>query len=178
MRKKLLFHTCCAPCSGFLVKRFSADYQVTVYFDNDNIYPKQEFSKRLAEAKKYFELQGIDFIATDYNHDKWLQKIKGLEAEPERGARCDACYWYRLRATAEYAARNGYDVFGTTLSISPHKKADIINQLGQKLAQQFNLEFLAGDWKKQDGFKQAMVLSHQEGFYHQNYCGCEFSIRG
>jgi len=177
-KKKLLFHTCCAPCSGFLVRYFSVDYQVAIYFDNSNIYPKAEYQKRLQEAKRYFEKQKISFIAVEYNHNDWLKFISGLENEPERGKRCEKCYLYRLENTARYAKENNYDIFASTLAISPHKNANKLNEIGEALSEKHGVEFLAGDWKKQDGFKKAMELSHQEGFYHQNYCGCEFSIRG
>ena len=176
--KKLLLHTCCAPCGGFLAQEFLTNYELTIYFSNSNIYPKSEYQHRLEEIRQYFKTQKINFILAEYNHESWLEFIRGLEKEPERGKRCEQCYLYRLEHTVKYASDNGYDIFASTLAISPHKDAEKLNQIGKDLAKKYDVEFLAGDWKKQDGFKKAMVLSHKEGFYHQDYCGCEFSIRG
>ena len=175
-KKKLLLHTCCAPCSGFLAVEFQNQYQVDIYFDNSNIYPEDEYQRRLQEAKTYFGKQRIKLIEVEYNHQDWLEIIKGLENEPERGKRCDQCYLFRLENTAKYAKKNNYDIFASTLAISPHKDAKKLNQIGEKLSQEYGIEFLVGDWKKKDGFKKAMKFSHQEGFYHQDYCGCEFSV--
>jgi len=172
---KLLLHTCCAPCSAFLVKQLAKTYAVTVYFTNDNIDSQIEYDLRLKEARKYFVGQGTDFISADYRHADWLEFIRGLEAEPEKGRRCNLCYAYRLKDTAKYAKRHGYDLFASTLSISPHKLADQINQIGMELEDELGVKFLAGDFKKQDGFKNAMAMAKQYGFYRQNYCGCEFS---
>lgn len=175
---KLLLHTCCAPCSGFLAQTLSANYQLTIYFDNSNIYPKIEYLKRLKEVKDFFANQQINFIKTKYNHSDWQKKIEGLEHEPEKGKRCKLCYYHRLKNTASYAQKHGFDSFASTLAISPHKDVKILNNLGRALAIKYNIKFLSGDWKKQDGFKRAMALSHREGFYHQHYCGCEFSQDG
>lgn len=177
MKQKLLLHTCCATCSVFLAEKLSADYQVTVFFDNSNIYPKSEYDKRLKEAKNYFEQQGIEFVESSYDHQDWLMAIAGLESEPERGKRCLVCYRKRLLNTALYAKENDFDFFASTLSISPHKDAQNINNIGEEIAEEIGLNFLAGDWKKNDGFKKAMEVSRQCDFYRQNYCGCEFSLR-
>lgn len=176
-KPSLLLHTCCATCSGFLVKSLTADYSVKVYYYNPNIHPVAEYIKRLNEAKKYFETQQIDFIMAPHDHGAWLAKVRGLELEPERGKRCKICYHDRLAATARVAKENGFKFFSSALSVSPHKDAKIIINLGRALAVKYGVEFLAGDWKKNDGFKQAMALSRSENFYRQNYCGCEFSVR-
>ncbi len=175
-RPRLLLHTCCAPCSGFLVKELSKDFSVTIFYFNPNIYPDAEFKKRLTEAEQYFKRQGVDFIEAPYERESWLELVAGLEHEPERGRRCKLCYWWRLKTTAQYAPEHGFSHFASTLAISPHKDARAINNLGRALALKYGIKFLAGDWKKNDGFKRAMILSHREDFYHQDYCGCEFSI--
>jgi len=174
-KPKLLLHVCCAPCSGYLAKELSRDYQVTVYFDNPNIFPDDEYFKRREETEKFFKKGKIDYVEGVYNHEVWREYIKGLELEPEKGKRCKLCYHYRLEKAAEYASENHYDLFASTLAISPHKNSEIVNSLGTALAKTYKVEFLAEDWKKEDGFKKAMELANKEAFYRQNYCGCEFS---
>jgi len=160
-----------------LAEKLSADYQVTIFFTNDNIYPALEYQKRLKEAQQYFQGRGLKVVAGPYDHGRWLKFVAGLEQEPERGRRCLACYRYRLALTADFARLNGFAAFASTLAISPHKNALAINTIGEEIAKQSSLEFLAGDWKKQEGFKKSSALSRQYGFYRQNYCGCEFSLR-
>jgi len=174
-KKQLLLHACCATCSGFLAGQLSADYQVAIFYYNPNIYPQSEYVRRRDEAKKYFARQECRFIESDSDHNKWREMIVGLEREPERGKRCEFCYRERLEQAARYARDHGFDAFASTLAISPHKDAQLINRLGKELEQKYGVEFLAGDWKKQDGFKRAMDLSHEHNFYRQNYCGCEYS---
>lgn len=177
MKPKLLLHACCATCSAFLADKLSADYQVTIFFANDNIFPASEYRKRLKEARQYFQSQRIEFIESAYNHRRWLKAIAGWENEPERGGRCLICYRYRLMLADDFARGHGFAAFASTLSISPHKDAAAINTIGQEIAGKHSLEFLAGDWKKNEGFKRAMELSRQCDFYRQHYCGCEFSFR-
>jgi len=167
-------HACCATCSGFLASKLASDYEVAVFYYNPNIFPAAEYARRRDEAEKYFLGQGYEFIEILGGHDGWLEQVKGLENEPERGKRCLVCYRQRLEKTARYAKEHNYDIFASTLAISPHKDAKLINSLGQELAQTFGVEFLAGDWKKQDGFRQAMAVSHEHNFYRQSYCGCEY----
>lgn len=176
-KPKLLLHTCCAPCSGFLAHQLLRDFDLLIYFQNSNIWPVQEYHRRLEEAKKFFQKEGLEFFEDDYDHEAWLESVAGLEGEPERGKRCEECYRFRLARAARFAQARGFDFFATTLSISPHKDAKVINSVGEKIAQEKGIKFLSGDWKKFDGFKNAMVFSHDQGFYHQNYCGCEFSLR-
>lgn len=177
MKPKLLLHTCCATCSGHLAVELAKDYDVKIYFDNSNIFPREEFFKRADEARKYFDEIGFEFVQADYLHDEWLGLVQGLEGEPERGERCLMCYRFRLGNSAAYARRHGFDCFASTLAISPHKDAEAINSIGESLGDEYGVKFLAGDWKKQDGFKNAMCLSKEQGFYRQDYCGCEFSRR-
>ncbi len=175
MKPKLLFHVCCAPCSGFLSTKLGKDFNLTVYYDNSNIFPQEEFNRRAQEAKKFFESQKINFILAKWEHDKWLDLVRGLENEPERGKRCAVCYRYRLKNAVEYAKDNSFDVFATTLSVSPHKDSQLLSEIGRSLSQEYGVEFLDEDFKKNDGFKLAMEFAKQLGFYRQNYCGCEFS---
>lgn len=176
-KPKLLLQACCAPCSGFLVKKLAIDFAVTVYFSNNNLYPAAEYQKRLNEAQDYFQREKVDFMVAPYNHQTWQEAVAGWENEPERGKRCALCYAYRLTQTAKIAKENDFVYFASTLAISPHKDAQLINQLGQEIGQKQGIKFLIGDWKKEDGFKKAMVLSRAERFYQQDYCGCEFSLK-
>ena len=176
-RSKLLLHTCCAPCSGYLTTELANDFDLTVYYDNSNISPKEEYQKRKSEAEKFFTAAGVKFIEAEYDHDAWREKMIGLEYEPERGKRCVLCYYLRLKNAAEYAQQNGYDYFASTLSISPHKDAKALSNLGRALAKKIGVNFLDENWKKQERFKKAMAFSREHEFYHQDYCGCEFSQR-
>jgi epoxyqueuosine reductase len=175
--KKILLHSCCAPCSAHVIQELVKEYKVTLFYFNPNIFPEEEYQKRLAEAKKYLKKIKVDLIEGEYNHDLWLEKVKGYENEPERGKRCYICYKVRLEKTALEAKENGFDVFCSTLSISPHKDAEMINKIGLGLSEEYKIEYLASDWKKQEGFKKACDISREEGFYRQEYCGCEFSMR-
>ena len=175
-KPKLLLHACCAPCSGFLARELSRDFSVSMYFNNPNIFPLKEWEARKQEANIFFEKEKIDFIEEEHDHGSWLDLIKGLEQEPERGRRCVLCYNFRLEQTARHARENGFAYFTTTLSISPHKDARAINYLGKALSKKYKVKFLEGDFKKKDGFKKAMAFSHNHDFYRQHYCGCEFSI--
>ncbi len=174
---ELLLHSCCAPCSAYVIKELQKKYKVTLFYFNPNIFPEEEYQKRLKEAKKYCQKIKVDFIEGEYNHQDWLEKIKGYEQEPERGKRCQICYKVRLEKTALEAKKLGFDMFCSTLSISPHKDAQMINKIGQELSEQYQIEYLASDWKKQEGFKKSCDISKEEGFYRQDYCGCEFSMK-
>jgi predicted adenine nucleotide alpha hydrolase (AANH) superfamily ATPase len=157
--------------------KLKEDYKVTLFFYNSNIYPETEYLKRYNEIKKWAEKEKIVMIQGEFDQENWFSKVKGLEQEPEGGVRCAVCYKKRLEETAKYASENDFHIFTTTLTISPHKKASIINSIGLKLSEDYNIEFIEADWKKQDGFKKACELSRQQGFYRQEYCGCKFSIR-
>ena len=177
MKPKLLLHICCAPCSGYLVSELADNFEVTVYYDNSNIYPAGEYQTRKNEAKEFFAASGVKFIEQPYDHDSWLKITKDLAGEPERGQRCILCYHLRLASAAQYAKDNGYDLFSSTLSISPHKNAKILSNLGRAISKKIGLGFVNENWKKKDRFKKAMEFSRQRDFYQQNYCGCEFSTR-
>lgn len=177
MRPKLLLHSCCAPCSIYVLQQLMSDWDLTVYFYDPNIHPRAEYNQRRDEMKVYCEKLKIDFIEGPYDSLAWLEKTKGLEQEPERGKRCDVCFDLRLGETARLAKAENFAAFATVLSISPHKDAKKISLIGQKLSQLFGVDFLDRDWKKNEGFKIACALSKQENFYRQNYCGCMYSKR-
>jgi len=173
----ILLHSCCVPCSAHVINELIKKYDVTLFYFNPNIFPEGEYQKRFNEAKRYCQKIKVDFIEGKYNHQAWLEKIKGYENEPERGRRCEICYRVRLEKTALEAKKLGFDIFCSTLSISPHKDAQMINKIGLELSKEYGIEYLESDWKKQDGFKKSCDISREEGFYRQSYCGCEFSIR-
>jgi len=177
VKPKLLLHSCCAGCAAYVIKLLSKNYAVTSYFFNPNIQPKEEYQKRKKELKKYCQKVKISFIEADYELAKWQELTKGFEFEPEKGKRCLICYAMRLEKTAEYAQKNSYEYFATTLSVSPHKLADRINQFGLKIAELYKVKFYQADFKKNDGFKKACQISRQENFYRQDYCGCVYSQR-
>ncbi|HRY59836.1 MAG TPA: epoxyqueuosine reductase QueH [Patescibacteria group bacterium] len=172
--QKLLLHTCCAPCSAYVLKLLET-FDVSVFYYNPNIDTADEYEKRKNECQKYCEKNGIKFIEITYQPKEWQLYIEGLESEPEGGKRCEKCFELRLTKTAEFALKNGFDYFATTLSISPHKNSKLINEIGNKIANQFGLKFLEADWKKEDGYKKSCEISRNEGFYRQNYCGCKYS---
>ncbi|MFA6422408.1 MAG: epoxyqueuosine reductase QueH [Candidatus Buchananbacteria bacterium] len=176
-KPKLLLHVCCSTCGGYLAQELLEQYDVAIFFDNSNIFPKEEFFRRSDEAKKFFTSQGYEYVQPEYNHEEWSMLVSGLEGEPERGGRCRICYRFRLDKAAIYAKENGFKYFASTLAISPHKDAVAINEIGSFLAKQSGINFLAGDWKKHEGFKKAMQFSCEHDFYRQNYCGCEFSMK-
>jgi predicted adenine nucleotide alpha hydrolase (AANH) superfamily ATPase len=186
MRKHLLLHSCCGPCSTAVIERLAADYEITVFFYNPCITDAQEYEKRKLNQLKFIEAVNkkagcesgcINFIEGDYEPDKFLQRVRGLEDEPEGGKRCTACFSMRLEKTAAYAARHGYPIFGTTLTVSPHKNYQLISRIGLELAEEYGVEFLDMDFKKQAGFQRSVQLSKEYGLYRQDYCGCDFSRR-
>lgn len=177
MRPRILLHTCCAPCSTYVIKKLEDDYKVTSYFYNPNIHPKEEYTKRKEEMKAYAERLHIDFVEGEYDIEKWMQITRGLEEEKEGGKRCTICYELRMERTAKFASQKGFDYFATVLSISPYKKADVINQIGRRLSSHFGVNFLEADFKKRDGFKISVKMSKEAELYRQNYCGCIFSKR-
>ena len=176
-KKKMLFHVCCANCMLYPVSILSADYDITLFFYNPNIGPEQEYKKRLESVKRASASLGIDLIAPDYKPDTFIELAAPLKDEPEGGKRCSICFELRLSETAKYAAANNFDIFGTTLTVSPHKNQEKINSTGRQLSIKYQIDFYAADFKKQDGFKKTMQLSSKMGVYRQNYCGCIYSIR-
>jgi predicted adenine nucleotide alpha hydrolase (AANH) superfamily ATPase len=170
--KKVLLHTCCANCAAASIERLlELEYDVGLYFCNSNIYPLTEFKLRCKDMEDYAKSNGIPIWIADYDHDDWLSFIKGFENEPEKGERCRLCFRYNLEKTAKLVDIESYDLFTTTLTISPHKISKIIFAEGKKYD-----NFLDIDFKKKDGFKRSLKLSEVNKFYRQKYCGCEFSM--
>lgn len=177
----LLLHSCCAPCSSYVLEYLSSYFKITVLYYNPNIYPESEYSKRIIEQQTLIGEMDIkypvQFIAGGYDKEKFYEMAKGLEEVKEGGVRCFKCYELRLRETAEIAKEGGYDYFTTTLSISPLKNAAKLNEIGLKLAEEYGVSYLTSDFKKKNGYKRSVELSAQYGLYRQDYCGCEFSMR-
>lgn len=175
--KKLLLHSCCAPCSTAVIERLINDYNITIYYYNPNIDSSVEFYHRLEEEKRYCKEKNIDVIEDGYDENQFLSQVKGLENEKEGGARCPVCFKLRLKKTAEKAKELGFDIFTTTLSVSPYKNAEILNEIGKTVANEVGIEYLEANFKKKDGYKRSIELSRQYNLYRQNYCGCKFSKR-
>lgn len=176
-RPRLLLHVCCAPCATAVMERLSRDYQVTAYFYGPNIHPEQEYELRLGEMQRMAIELSVPLISGPYDPDRWFQQTAGHEHDLEGGERCQLCYRLRLENAAHLARNSGFERFATTLSVSPHKQAEAINQIGQEIAERHQLKFLAADFKKQNGFKRSVELSHRMGLYRQSYCGCTYSRR-
>lgn len=171
--KRLLLHVCCAPCSMHCIETIKKDYDLVLFFSNSNIWPEEEYKKRLGNARKIADAYSIELVEDDYNHKAWLEHIKGFESEPEGGKRCAKCFEFNLRRAAEYAEKNSFDYFTTTLTISPHKDSKTIFEIGKRLSDRF----FEMDFKKKDGFSHSTELSKKLNLYRQSYCGCEFSMR-
>ena len=178
-RPKLLLHACCAPCSSATLERLSAHFDLTILYYNPNIYPPEEYHRREAELERFVEQAGYHYpvVELPYDPQEFYTAVQGLEQEPERGSRCTVCYRLRMRRAAQYAAEHGFDWFTTTLSISPHKDARRINEIGQQLEEEFGVKHLPSDFKKHNGYLRSLQLSEEYGLYRQDYCGCEFSAR-
>lgn len=189
----LLLHSCCAPCSSYVLEYLSQYFQIAVFYYNPNIYPPEEYTKRVKEQENFIQrftahvsaegegkdraFYPIDFVEGSFAQDKFYDLVKGLEDVPEGGERCFLCYEMRLREAAEYAKRLNMDYFTTTLSISPLKNAEKLNEIGEKLAEEYGISYLCSDFKKKDGYKRSVELSKEYGMYRQDYCGCIFSKR-
>lgn len=175
----LLLHSCCAPCSSYTLEYLSRYFSITVFYFNPNISPKAEFDKRFAEQKRLIETlpseNKISLICGDYNYDEFLNIARGYESVPEGGERCFRCYRMRLEKTAELAKQNGFDYFCTTLSISPLKNSQKINEIGFDVAEKYGVKWLPSDFKKHEGYKRSIELSREYDLYRQNFCGCVFS---
>lgn len=177
MKKKLLLHVCCAPCSTHAINELKKDYDLTLYFYNPNIHKEDEYKKRLNEVKKIALKLDLPLIVGKYNIDKWFRATKGQEKEKEGGKRCSTCFFLRLEDVAKYAKKHKFHAFTTTLSVSPHKNVTIINMIGKRLNTKHCVDFLAADFKKNDGYKKSLELSKKHGLYRQKYCGCIYSLR-
>lgn len=188
VQQKLLLHSCCAPCSSYVLEYLRMHFQITVFYYNPNITEQAEYQKRAEEQRKLIvalngQLGGegrpgyIRILEGAYEPERFFQMAKGLEDCPEGGERCMGCYALRLAETARQAAAGGFDYFTTTLTISPLKNAAKLNEIGERLAGQYGVACLPSDFKKKDGYRQSVELSAKYGLYRQNYCGCIYSRR-
>jgi epoxyqueuosine reductase len=177
-KPRVLLHICCAPDSTAVFERLKDDYQVLGYFHNPNIYPPEEYARRLREAERVSQAMGFDWVPSEYSPETWEAAVVGLETEPETGLRCGVCFKHNLGATAAKAHALGIAVFATTLTISPHKSSSRIFSVGREAGQAHGVKFLEFDFKKKDGFKRSLELSRSLSLYRQHYCGCRYSLRG
>ncbi|MBE5993167.1 MAG: epoxyqueuosine reductase QueH [Paenibacillaceae bacterium] len=178
---KLLIHSCCAPCSSYVLEYLSQYFDITVYFYNPNIYPPLEYIRRVEEQDRL--IQEMNFVhpvtlqTGAYEPQEFYRIVEGLEKEPEGGIRCFHCYELRLQEAAKIAQAGRFDYFTTTLSISPLKNADKLNEIGEKLGREYRVAYLPSDFKKKNGYKRSVELSKEHDLYRQDYCGCVFSQR-
>ncbi len=175
----LLLHSCCAPCSSHCIEYLSQYFKITVLYYNPNIYPEAEYEKRKAEQKRLISQMPtkypVSFLDCDFESESFYKAVKGLEKCREGGERCFVCYRLRLEKTANMAKSHGFDYFTTTLTISPLKNAQKINEIGNELSEEYSVKFLPSDFKKREGYKRSIELSREYNLYRQNYCGCIFS---
>ena len=178
---RLLLHSCCAPCSSYCISCLTEFFHVTVFYYNPNIYPPEEYSMRVQEQKRFLKefptRYPVTFVEGSYDTDRFYAMAKGMEKLPEGGERCFACYRLRLSETAAYAKEHGFDFFTTTLSISPLKNAEKLNEIGAELEQEYGVRYLFSDFKKKDGYKKSTEISKEYHMYRQYYCGCVYSKR-
>ena len=173
--KRLLLHSCCAPCSTACIERLKKDLDITIFYYNPNIDTEAEFNLRAKEQQRYCKKENIDCIVFDYDKKVFLDNAKGLENELEGGKRCEKCFYLRLKKTAEKGKELGFDYFATTLTVSPLKNATLINKIGKQIEQECGVKYLVTDFKKNNGYLRSITLSKENNLYRQNYCGCEFS---
>ncbi len=173
---KVLLHTCCAPCTTHCVEVLrELGHQPTLFFSNSNIYPEQEYTKRLKEVVKLAAIADVPMIVEEPDHDGWVNLVaNGFESEPEGGTRCSRCFKYVLQRTYDRMLEEKMDAFTTTLTVSPHKSSEVIETIGKNVSESAYLDI---NFKKQDGFKRSLELSEQHELYRQSYCGCEHSMR-
>ena len=178
-KPSLFLHCCCAPCSSYVLEYLHPYFQITLFFYNPNITEEKEYKKRKEELKRYVSEipfgKEIKMVDADYLPEKFWEVSRGLEQEPERGGRYEKCFQLRLSETAKKAREGNYDYFCTTLSISPHKNADLLMKIGEELAERFEICYLPSDFKKKNGYKRSIELSREYDLYRQDYCGCVFS---
>lgn len=176
----LLLHVCCAPCSSAVLEVLRTYFDITVFFYNPNISPEAEFVFRLDELKRLLPAMGLNevsIVAPEYDYTEFADIVSGMEDLPEGGARCRKCYHLRIDKTFAYAAQNGFDYVTTTLSVSPYKNAQWLNEIGIELQEKYGVKYLCSDFKKGNGYKRSCELSKEFDLYRQNYCGCVYSKR-
>ena len=174
-KPRLLLQSCCAPCSTTVIEKLKDYFDITIIYYNPNIEPLEEYEKRKKEQIKIIEHYGLKYLDCDYDNDLFHQMSLGLELEPEKGIRCHKCYRLRLDYVARIAKEKEYDFFGTTLTVSPYKLSNIINEIGLDLERIYDIKFLVSDFKKNNGYKNSIELSKKYNLYRQNYCGCIYS---
>ena len=176
---KILLHSCCAPCSSYVITFLSNYFDITILYYNPNIAPQEEYEKRKNEQIKLIKTLNtknkLDFLDCDYENNIYNEVIKGYENIPEGGSRCHICFNLRLEKTAKLAKLNNYDYFCSTLTVSPHKNSKVINEIGEKISNKYDIKWLYSDFKKNEGFKQSIELSKKYDLYRQDYCGCIYS---
>ena len=175
----LLLHSCCAPCSSYCLEYLSNYFRITVFYYNPNIYPEDEYFKRVEEQRRFIEKlpvkHKIEFVEGTFDKERFYEVVKGYEDCPEGGERCFRCYELRLEETAKLAKETGMDYFATTLSISPLKNSEKLNEIGEKVGEKHDIRHLSSDFKKKNGYKRSVELSNEYGMYRQYYCGCVYS---
>ena len=181
-KEKMLLHSCCSVCSSHVISVLAPQYDLSVFYYNPNIWPQEEYEHRKAEQIRLLReadfCSGVSYFDLDYDHAEYLEYVRGLEKEPENGARCKECFRLRLEKTAEFAKANGFDCFCTTLSVSPHKNSAVINEVGEEVASKYGIKWVHSDFKKKDGYLHSTRLAKEYGLYRQDFCGCEFAWRG
>lgn len=177
----LMLHSCCAPCSSYVLEYLAEYFKITVVYYNPNISPEEEFRKREEEQRRFISQlpvkNPITLLTQSYDPNEFYEAVKGLEQEPEGGKRCFVCYRLRLERAARLAKEQGFDWFTTTLTLSPLKNSQIINRIAEEVSEKYGVKNLPSDFKKREGYKRSIELSREYGLYRQNYCGCEFSKR-
>lgn len=177
---KLLLHSCCAPCSSYVLEYLSEFFEITLFYYNPNIFPESEYTKRLLEQQTLISdmrlKHPVSFLAGNYDKERFYAAAEGLEHLKEGGERCFKCYELRLGESAQMALKGGFDYFTTTLSISPLKNADKLNRIGMEIGERYKVKYLQSDFKKKNGYKRSVELSNEYGLYRQDYCGCQFSM--
>lgn len=177
----LLLHACCGPCSSSVTEYLVNHFRVTVLWYNPNLYPEEEFDKRFSALTEILDKMGlrgqIPILPLPWNHESYLQQVQGLEEEPEGGKRCEECFRLRLRECARIAREQNFDYFCTTLTVSRHKNAVLLNAIGEEAGKACGVQWLPSDFKKRNGENRSQELSEQYGIYRQLYCGCEFSLK-
>ena len=179
-KPNLLLHSCCGPCSSYVIGYLMEFFNIYIFYCNPNIYPEKEYFKRKEEQLKllsYTDFKDIKFVDCEYDHLSFLEKVRGYEQSLEGGKRCDICFKVRLQEAVKTAKRLNIDYFSTTLTVSPHKNAEKINTIGKALGNKYFCNYLVSDFKKKDGYKKSIELSKKYNLYRQNYCGCEFSFK-
>jgi predicted adenine nucleotide alpha hydrolase (AANH) superfamily ATPase len=177
--KRVLLHSCCAPCSGVIMEMLiDSDIDFTVFFYNPNIHPREEYEIRKEESIRFSQKMGIPFVDADYDTVNWFDHVKGWEEEPERGKRCSVCFDMRFERTAQYAQEHGFKVFTSTVGISRWKDMDQVNECGTRVASRYpELEYWTHNWRKKGGATREYEIAKRENFYKQEYCGCIYSLR-